>query len=1250
DLRRQEETGDALQIQNLRKAFPLSGGGVKVAVHGLNLTMYKNQITCLLGHNGAGKTTLISMLTGMIPPTSGDATVDGLSLTQDLDAIRASLGMCPQHNVLYPTLTVFQHLEFYGRIKGFQDPIALHREVEAKMAEVGLTDKRHTPTAELSGGMKRKLSLAIALLGDSRVVFLDEPTSGMDPYSRRRCWDVILNNRHNRVMVLTTHFMDEADILGDRIAIMADGELRCCGSSLFLKNRYGAGYTLSLVKISPESDVSALTSFIQQSMGGRATVLSNVGTEIAFQLPLDSSHLFSDMFTSLDGQLGDFGIVSHGISVTTLEEVFLKVAEIGMDITSTRSHKRDPETSGRNQTKSHSRSSPFRYNPADSTQVTLFAVQFKALVKKRVRVLMRDKRLVLWGIVAPILYTFVGIRSVNLVPNIDSNPPLQLSTASYPLRSNTPVGAICQSDWLCDDVVNTLPQAKGFEISFPTPIYPSKSPTVFNVRYSKLDRSGPMAYSLRLGEELWKRGCSTESSEFVEGMFGGFVFFGSKNASLFGYNLAVNTTSYHAAAIYKAMADGAIYKVFSNKTLQVVSKPLPAASGDKSMVSYFLAFSTTLFIVMAFAQYSTAIVPGLVHEKNPLHNAKHQQLVSGVSLTAFWLANYVVDLLLYAIPAAACIGLLVFFDVEQLIGGDGCPPHAFSALVMIFILFGSAMVPFSYLLSHLFTDPPMSQSASTLINMLLGIGLGITSLALDSFPSTQALNATLTYFYHLSPLFNLGHALYTLSMQAVLNSFLTDAPKEDTFSLKVIGWDLVYLALTAVIYLGLAIGIDYALTFPSIKSLFFRRSLPSTAASQEEQDSDVSAEAWRVASGAADSDAVVLNALRKVYPDGTVGVESVSLGLPRGECFGYLGINGAGKTTTMKMLTGDIAPSSGCGTLGGFDILSEQLAVRRLIGYCPQFDALIDLLTVREHLELFAAIKGVPSIQVDAVVQEKLAQLQLEDFEDKLAQSLSGGTKRKLSVAMALIGAPPILFLDEPSTGMDPVSRRFMWDVLADVSTKSHESTILLTTHSMEECEALCTRVGIMVDGRLRCLGSIQHLKHKFGDGLLLHVKFEPIALKSVDAMVQKFFGDKKSTLNSSELREAFERLGCPSRMDYVSKTHPTGFVLADALEDKDGVVTVNDICTWWLGEDRYESMVAHLENVFGQVQLIERQNDVSRFQLTSVDKLALSTVFSTVEQAKASLGLQEYTISQTTLEQIFNTFAAQQKRIDTSS
>ncbi|RHZ01022.1 hypothetical protein DYB31_010702, partial [Aphanomyces astaci] len=230
ELKQQETSGHALRIQNLRKVFAVPGGE-KVAVKGINLTMYKNQITCLLGHNGAGKTTLISMLTGMIPATSGDATVHGLSLHDDLGQLRRSLGMCPQHDVLYAELTVHDHLMFYGKIKGYRGH-ALESEVDAKIVEVGLTEKRHVRTSDLSGGMKRKLSLAIALLGDSKIVFLDEPTSGMDPYSRRSSWEIILNNRYNRIIVLTTHFMDEADILGDRIAIMAEGELRCCGSSM----------------------------------------------------------------------------------------------------------------------------------------------------------------------------------------------------------------------------------------------------------------------------------------------------------------------------------------------------------------------------------------------------------------------------------------------------------------------------------------------------------------------------------------------------------------------------------------------------------------------------------------------------------------------------------------------------------------------------------------------------------------------------------------------------------------------------------------------------------------------------------------------------------------------------------------------------------------------------------------------------------------------------------------------------------
>merc|ERR1719161_3023743 len=115
--------------------------------------------------------------------------------------------------------------------------------------------------------------------------------------------------------------------------------------------------------------------------------------------------------------------------------------------------------------------------------------------------------------------------------------------------------------------------------------------------------------------------------------------------------------------------------------------------------------------------------------------------------------------------------------------------------------------------------------------------------------------------------------------------------------------------------------------------------------------------------------------------------------------------------------------------------------------------------------------------------------MDLVKFEHKLAGTLSGGNKRKLSVAIAIIGNPPILFLDEPSSGMDPVARRFMWDVIADISTRSHESTVILTTHAMEECEALCNTVGIMVGGQFKCLGSIQHLKNRFGQGFTVEVR-----------------------------------------------------------------------------------------------------------------------------------------------------------------
>lgn len=237
ELREQERRGEVLSIQRLGKVFEVPGGQ-KVALKGLDLITYKDQITCLLGHNGAGKSTLISMLTGMTAPSSGDAKYRGLSLNQDMEEIRESLGICFQHDVLFEDLTVEEHLLVFGRVKGYRNE-ELQGLVDSQIRQVGLTEKRHVLSKELSGGMKRKLSVAISLLGDSSLVFLDEPTSGMDPYSRRSTWEILLNNRSGRVMVVTTHFMDEADILGDRIAMPSWQKANCAAAGRRSSSRTG---------------------------------------------------------------------------------------------------------------------------------------------------------------------------------------------------------------------------------------------------------------------------------------------------------------------------------------------------------------------------------------------------------------------------------------------------------------------------------------------------------------------------------------------------------------------------------------------------------------------------------------------------------------------------------------------------------------------------------------------------------------------------------------------------------------------------------------------------------------------------------------------------------------------------------------------------------------------------------------------------------------------------------------------------
>lgn len=229
-----------------------------------------------------------------------------------------------------------------------------------------------------------------------------------------------------------------------------------------------------------------------------------------------------------------------------------------------------------------------------------------------------------------------------------------------------------------------------------------------------------------------------------------------------------------------------------------------------------------------------------------------------------------------------------------------------------------------------------------------------------------------------------------------------------------------------------------------------------------------------------------------------VAVDHLDLAIPAGQIFGLLGPNGAGKTTTIKMLTTLLPPTSGTATIAGYDICREPKQVRRRIGYVPQLLSADGVLTGIENLALSAKLYRVPRRQRNDRIADALHFMGLEAAAHQLVRTYSGGMVRRLEVAQAMLHRPAVLFLDEPTIGLDPIARRLVWDRLREL--QRGDMTILLTTHDMEEADALCDTLAILHQGRIAAQGSPQELKAIIGPTATLDDVFAHYGAGSVDA------------------------------------------------------------------------------------------------------------------------------------------------------
>jgi ABC-type multidrug transport system ATPase subunit len=1003
NLKSQVDSKLCVTISNLFKGFQ-TPTGFKAAVDDFSLTMYSGQITALLGHNGAGKSTVISMLTGLFPPDKGTSIINGYDICTDMDSIRGNLGVCPQHDILFPDLTVLEHLTMFASFKGVPKE-ELESEVDKMILSIGLTEKKNEYSKFLSGGQKRKLSVGIAFIGGSKIVFLDEPTSGMDPYSRRFTWNVIRQYREGRVVVLTTHFMDEADLLGDRIAIMGDGQLKCVGSSLFLKNIFGVGYNMTLEKKSAinfdsNSIVSLLSSYVPE-----CNVLTDVGTELTVQLPFSSSDKFQTLFEYIDSNIDTLGLQSYGISVTTLEEVFIKIANSTTTIKvadkgkikeyseeiekiANADDKRSVKPSDINITKTQS----FKKIKEDD-QYAVFFQHLHAMIIKRSLYFVRDTKAWIYQYFVPILFVLTGSLITYFTFPYQYQPPLSYDVHSiYNQGINTNImptpymanSTACNSYFpppdyeetkICQNVVSPLSLSQEW----------NQSGIMSNVP----DGDNLPLYS---GEDI---NSILDMSTYLQGArdmfkashFGAISFNSiseepntansSQNDITIDYNIHGNYTALHAGPIFNnILVQGVLRNINPDVTLTNGLYVFPLTSRQETILSNFNVDLIVTFIILASPFIPAAISTYIVREREV--KTKHQQIVSGISIPAYWLSNWIFDFISFVPTVIMIVILLVAFPDTELLSG----PTEVWATIMILLLFGTAVSGFSYIFSFIFSTPASAQVSMLFLNFVLGLIMNIAGIVLRFIPSTRdAYFSTIRYIFMIFPAFAMGEGLHNLALIDVYSNFELDGGEiYNVYDWKIVGCALTFLTIQSVVFLGSTILYEYLSAQPAIQQLFdMHTSLPSVDVSNL-KDSDVLEEERAVLSNEKDDSTILVKDFKKIFPPnhssickkaeydsngelignyGKYAVRGLSVGIPNGECFGLLGINGAGKSTTLSMLSGEFRPTSGDASVSGLNLLTDVHSCRRKIGFCPQFDALFELLTAREHLELYARIKGI---------------------------------------------------------------------------------------------------------------------------------------------------------------------------------------------------------------------------------------------------------------------------------------------------
>ncbi|CAF0941667.1 unnamed protein product [Adineta steineri] len=1152
-----------VHVDHLVKKF----GPDKIAVNDVSFDLYENQITSLLGPNGSGKTTIFNCLIGIHRQTSGAITMeseDGMDIDTrtNMELLRKSMGYCPQHDILFDLLTIKEQIEFYATARGFGKN---KQQIAYEMLRlVNLEGSQDLYCNALSGGMKRRLSLACAFVGDTKIILLDEPSSGLDPSNRRLLWDWLRSMKEGKTLLLTTHFMEESDALSDRIMIIANGVIKADGTSAKLKEQYGSGYKLVVNKHS-----SCRTNDIKTELRNflpKLKVETDIsGGDVVFRTNQQPNDQFVQALRHLESMKRNNRIKNYGVQNSTMDDVFLKITrdtEVKSDSESTSLDTNTIEKQCR-RVFEHQR---FLAGPR------YYLSQFHGLLVKTTLVRYRRWALTLIILLLPILY--------NLLSNLISQSQSDTGVFKMNCNSLNPQTILYHTDASIDKYF--LASINGAKLEQGSANISEMNENIWQKRMNR-----PYTYTdIYLGFNIPPPSGNTYKIEALSSnLISGHEVMSLASNTFYKHALDDPSASIQTTLVYKNTGNftgqpsvGQLLDLLS--MVSCFLKILPTSLLLDLFVFYILFFYTTVFLISERKDSFLSLLN-----------------ISGLHPASYWLFTYLFDIIISVIWFCYLLAIYCIFDVSF----NGLPKTK-SPLESLFeflsswdlrvqfyplsILIALPTLPFAYLLTKLFKSDILGGITICFILIIvhfISIILPVVTLLIRStsvqkflywlfniiFPTINS-QAIITYILARKSQF--CKLISAGAMGGDSESSLFGKPIGD----DTIGWNIVILVLHIVIYLLLLIVIDSGLLQFSF-SCFYKPNF-----NENTLDDDVLTERRRVLGlqthtfeDEENVDHLTVNNLVKYYPMRKVlAVDHLTFGARRGEAFGLLGYNGAGKTTTFRTVVGDIMSTEGTAYIDGQNVRRRIRSTRHL-GYCPQQDCSMDFLTVEDSLYLLARIRGVKTSRLKTIVETMSSLFLLDPFRNNYIHQLSGGTKRRLHAAIALIGPPLVAILDEPTTGVDPNARQQMQEIF--LNAVKAKLTIILTSHSMDECERVCNRLGIMVRGQLACLGTIQHLKSKFGRGYTIEIKVHTIP------------GDTNA-------------------------------------------MVIQNVQRFLLSQRQY------------QIEVKETTHSTGLFQCGQSTPAEL---FQLLEENKQQLHIETYTISQTTLEQIFLSFG---KQIQTST